>query len=153
MAISKTIVGLSNQGSMPRMCAAPDDPDPVHQSEPCNHACSKKLTEDRNAGADSAESSSCNAAAPGNGQSSTPSQQHAAAWLNLSHELRTPTHAILGQVELILSGSAGPLSSEMRVSLGDIQHAAIQLSAQISDVIKHAEALSVSDSIPSNQRR
>jgi hypothetical protein len=41
----------------------------------------------------------------------------------LSHELRTPLNAILGNTELLLDGSAGPLSSEARVCLGDIQAA------------------------------
>ncbi|MDH3663374.1 MAG: hypothetical protein OEU92_25725 [Alphaproteobacteria bacterium] len=64
---------------------------------------------------------------------------HVAAWLNLSHELRTPANAILGHVELLLSGSAGPLSSEMRSSLGDIQRAAVTLSTQIGEFINFAE--------------
>ncbi len=63
----------------------------------------------------------------------------AAAWLNLSHELRTPANAILGNVELLLSGSAGPLSSEMRSSLGEIQRAALDLSTQIGEAIACAE--------------
>lgn len=68
-------------------------------------------------------------------------QDHVAAWLNLSHELRTPAHAILGHVELLLSGSAGPLSREMRAGLGDIQRAAATLSARIGDVIALAETI------------
>lgn len=70
---------------------------------------------------------------------------HVAAWLNLSHELRTPTHAILGHVELLLSGSAGPLSSDMRAGLGDIQRAAATLSAQIGNVIRLAEDIRMGD--------
>ena len=80
----------------------------------------------------------------------TPSQgdhDHIAAWLNLSHELRTPTHAILGQVELLLSGSAGPLSSDMRASLGDIQRAAATLSTQIGNVIRLAEGIRIGDAV------
>ena len=83
----------------------------------------------------------------------TPSQDdhdHVAAWLNLSHELRTPTHAILGHVELLLSGSAGPLSSDMRAGLGDIQRAAATLSAQISNVIKLAENIRIGDAAKAN---
>jgi len=74
-------------------------------------------------------------------QECQPSDIHdnAAAWLNLSHELRTPTNAIVGHVELLLSGSAGPLSSEMRASLGDIQHAAASLTARIGEIIRLAE--------------
>jgi signal transduction histidine kinase len=64
-----------------------------------------------------------------------------AAWLNLSHELRTPTHAILGHVELLLSGAVGPISSEMRASLGDIQKAAVAIAARIGDVVEFAERL------------
>lgn len=66
---------------------------------------------------------------------------HIAAWLNLSHELRTPANAILGQVELLLSGCAGPLSSEARASLGDIQRAAFALMTQIGDIISLAEEI------------
>ncbi|MGI9416555.1 MAG: histidine kinase dimerization/phospho-acceptor domain-containing protein [Geminicoccaceae bacterium] len=66
---------------------------------------------------------------------------HVAACLNLSHEMRTPANVILGQVELLLTGSAGPLTSEMRASLGDIQRAAIGLSTQIVEVIGIAESL------------
>lgn len=66
---------------------------------------------------------------------------HVAACLNLSHELRTPANAILGHLELLLSGSAGPLSSEIRNSLGEIQQAALKLSSQVSEVIKYAEAI------------
>lgn len=68
---------------------------------------------------------------------------HVAAWLNLSHELRTPANAILGHAELLLSGSAGPLSSEMRASLGDIQRAAAALSTQIGEIIRFAEKIPV----------
>lgn len=68
---------------------------------------------------------------------------HAAAWLNLSHELRTPANAILGHIELLLSGSAGPLSSEIRSSLGDIQRAAAVLEAQIGEIVRFAEDIPV----------
>jgi hypothetical protein len=66
---------------------------------------------------------------------------HIAAYLNLSHELRTPANAILGHVELLLSGSAGPLTREARASLGDIQRAAVALSAQIGRMISLAETV------------
>jgi signal transduction histidine kinase len=39
----------------------------------------------------------------------------------LSHELRTPLNAILGGAELLLDGSAGPLTSQARACVGDIQ--------------------------------
>jgi len=61
-----------------------------------------------------------------------------ATWLNLSHELRTPANAILGHVELLLSGSAGPLSCEARAGLGDIQQAASTLTATISELVRLA---------------
>lgn len=66
---------------------------------------------------------------------------HVAACLDLSHELRTPANAILGHLELILDGSAGPLSSELRTSLGEIQRAALILSKRIGDVINLAESI------------
>ncbi|MGI9487167.1 MAG: histidine kinase dimerization/phospho-acceptor domain-containing protein [Geminicoccaceae bacterium] len=66
---------------------------------------------------------------------------HVAAWLNLSHELRTPANAILGHLELLLGGSAGPLSSELRCSLGEIQQAALQLSKQIGAAVELAEGI------------
>ena len=71
----------------------------------------------------------------------TTSGQNAAAWLNLSHELRTPANAIAGHVELLLSGSAGPLSADMRSSLGEIQRAAATLTATIGEVVKLAEGI------------
>ena len=85
--------------------------------------------------------------------SKTPSSDkspHIAALLNLSHELRTPANAILGQVELLLSGGAGPVSGEMRASLGDIQRAAIDLSVQLSEVVAIAETLPCTE--PSERR-
>ncbi len=65
-----------------------------------------------------------------------------ADWLNLSHELRTPANAILGHAELLLSGAIGPLSSEMRASVGDIQKAGLGLLAQIQTVIEAGQAFS-----------
>ena len=76
---------------------------------------------------------------------------HVAEWLNLSHELRTPTNAIVGHVELLLSGTAGPMSSEMRASLGDIQKAAISLSEQIGRLIHIAEAIPTPVTVKSDQ--
>lgn len=75
-------------------------------------------------------------------QDETPcGREHIAAWLNLSHELRTPANAILGQIELLLSGSAGPLSADLRASLGDVQRAAVALSVRISEIVRLAEDL------------
>jgi K+-sensing histidine kinase KdpD len=66
-------------------------------------------------------------------------ENHVAACLNLSHELRTPANAILGHVELLLSGAAGPISVDMRTSLGEIQKAALALREQLGTVIHLAE--------------
>jgi signal transduction histidine kinase len=66
-----------------------------------------------------------------------------ATCLNLSHELRTPANAILGHVELLLSGSIGPISAEMRTSLGEIQKAALALHTQLGKVIHLAEGLTL----------
>lgn len=71
-----------------------------------------------------------------------------ADWLNLSHELRTPANAILGSVELIISGAMGPLSSDIRASLGKIQRASLDLNAQIAKAIDVGQDLSFSSSFP-----
>ena len=42
-------------------------------------------------------------------------------WRQLSHELRTPLNAILGNTELLLDGTSGPLSTQARACLGEIQ--------------------------------
>jgi len=56
-------------------------------------------------------------------------------WTRLGHELRTPLHAILGNVELLVDGSAGPLSADARACLGDVQNAGRQLLSQIDLVL------------------
>jgi len=71
-----------------------------------------------------------------------------ADWLNLSHELRTPANAILGSVELIISGAMGPLSSDIRASLGKIQRASLDLNAQIAKAIDVGQGLPSSSSFP-----
>jgi His Kinase A (phospho-acceptor) domain len=48
-----------------------------------------------------------------------------------SHELRTPLNVILGNVELLLDGSAGPLTAQARTSLGEVQSACLRLSRQV----------------------
>ena len=68
-----------------------------------------------------------------------------ARWLNMSHELRTPANAILGHVELLLSGAMGPLTGEMRASLGNIQKAGLELMAQIDQALRIGETLPFSD--------
>jgi hypothetical protein len=55
------------------------------------------------------------------------------------HELRTPLHAILGNVELLLDGTAGPLSTEARKCVGEIQTASRQLSRQVQTLLLWSE--------------
>ncbi|MGH6901834.1 MAG: histidine kinase dimerization/phospho-acceptor domain-containing protein [Geminicoccaceae bacterium] len=55
------------------------------------------------------------------------------------HELRTPLHAILGNVELLLDGTAGPLSTEARKCVGEIQTASRQLSRQVKTLLLWSE--------------
>lgn len=74
-----------------------------------------------------------------------------ADWLNISHELRTPANAILGHLDLLLSGSLGPLSSEARASLGDIQKASIHLLGQTQRVIEIGQRLPFPTSCEDNE--
>jgi hypothetical protein len=55
----------------------------------------------------------------------------AMSWPRLGHDLRTPLNAILGNAELLLDGSAGPLSSQARACLGDIQAAGHRMMGQV----------------------
>lgn len=55
------------------------------------------------------------------------SNADAAKWQRLSHEIRTPLNAILGNVELLLDGTAGPLAPDARVRLGEVQTAGREL--------------------------
>jgi hypothetical protein len=64
-----------------------------------------------------------------------------AAWLNLSHELRTPAIAILGQAELLASGGGGPMSADMRAGIGTIQAAGRALLGRIEQLIRLGEEL------------
>jgi hypothetical protein len=59
-----------------------------------------------------------------------------ARWPRLCHDLRTPLNAILGNTELLLDGSAGPLSSAARVCLGDIQLAGQRLMRQVEALLE-----------------
>jgi His Kinase A (phospho-acceptor) domain len=54
-----------------------------------------------------------------------------ASWPRLCHDLRTPLNAILGNTELLLDGSAGPLSSQARACVGDIQTAGSGMMRQV----------------------
>lgn len=57
----------------------------------------------------------------------------------LSHELRTPIHAILGNVELLLDGTAGPLSGDARACIGEIQAAGNDLLRQTRVLLPWSE--------------
>lgn len=61
-------------------------------------------------------------------------------WLKLSHELRTPLNAILGNIELLLDGSAGPLAASARACIGDIQLASRQLLTQLQPLLLLVQA-------------
>jgi signal transduction histidine kinase len=61
-------------------------------------------------------------------------------WRQFSHELRTPLNAILGNVELLLDGSAGPLSAEARACLGEVQTASRQLARRVRILLLWSEA-------------
>lgn len=60
-------------------------------------------------------------------------------WRQLSHELRTPLNAILGNVELLLDGSAGPLSAQARTCLGEVQVAGRLLLRQVRMLLAWSE--------------
>jgi His Kinase A (phospho-acceptor) domain len=64
---------------------------------------------------------------------------HPIDWRQLSHELRTPLNAILGNVELLLDGSAGPLSAQARTSIGEVQVAGRQLLRQVGLLLAWSE--------------
>jgi hypothetical protein len=61
-------------------------------------------------------------------------------WLQLSHELRTPLNAILGNIELLLDGSAGPLAAPVRACVGDIQLASRHLLRQLQPLLLLVQA-------------
>ncbi len=61
-------------------------------------------------------------------------------WLQLSHELRTPLNAILGNIEILLDGSAGPLAAPVRACIGDIQVASRQLLSQLQPLFLLVQA-------------
>lgn len=53
-------------------------------------------------------------------------------WRRLSHEIATPLNALLGHLDLLLDGSLGPLTPEVRASLHDVQKAARDVGRQAS---------------------
>ena len=60
-------------------------------------------------------------------------------WRQLNHELRTPLNAILGNVELLLDGSAGPLSAQARTCIGEVQTAGRQLLREVRMLLAWSE--------------
>ena len=60
-------------------------------------------------------------------------------WRLLGHELRTPLNAILGNTELLLDGSTGPLSAQARACLGEVQTAGRQLLRQVQLLLAWSE--------------
>jgi hypothetical protein len=60
-------------------------------------------------------------------------------WRLLGHELRTPLNAILGNTELLLDGSTGPLSTQARACLGEVQTAGRQLLRQVQLLLAWSE--------------
>ena len=62
-------------------------------------------------------------------------------WRRLSHELRTPLNGILGSLELLLDGSAGPLSCQARACLGDIQVSGQQVAGHVGSLLLIVQAL------------
>jgi signal transduction histidine kinase len=61
----------------------------------------------------------------------------------LSHELRTPLNAILGNVELLLDGTAGPLAAEARRCVAEVQTASHELLRQSRMLLLLIEVLEV----------
>jgi hypothetical protein len=64
----------------------------------------------------------------------------AAHWPRLCHDLRTPLNAILGNAELLLDGSAGPLSREARACVVDIQAAGDRILRQVQALLELGRA-------------
>jgi PAS domain S-box-containing protein len=58
---------------------------------------------------------------------------------NVSHELRTPLALVLGPVEALLEGNAGPLSSEVVSSLERVQRNARRLDVLVNDLLDFAK--------------
>lgn len=69
----------------------------------------------------------------------------ATSWARLCHDLRTPLNAILGNAELLLDGSAGPLSREARGCAADIQTAASRMMRHVQALLELCRARSQPD--------
>ncbi|HEX5080375.1 MAG TPA: histidine kinase dimerization/phospho-acceptor domain-containing protein [Geminicoccaceae bacterium] len=108
-----------------RLPAAPDDPagGAAAVAPPPAGACADLAP--ANGDRRGPHAGACEAAAP----------PWASDWLQLSHELRTPLNAILGNIELLLDGSAGPLAAPARACVGDIQAASRQLLSQLQPLL------------------
>ena len=63
-----------------------------------------------------------------------------ASWPRLCHDLRTPLNAVLGGAELLLDGSAGPLSNQARACVVDIQAAGDRLLRQVQTLLELCRA-------------
>ena len=59
---------------------------------------------------------------------------------NISHELRTPLTHIKGYVELLISGSLGPVADEQKHALGVCQQSTARLEGLIDDLIMFSMA-------------
>jgi signal transduction histidine kinase/CheY-like chemotaxis protein len=59
---------------------------------------------------------------------------------NVSHEFRTPLHAILGLSNLLLDGSDGTLNAEQAKQLGFIRSSAEELSQLVNDMLDLSKA-------------
>jgi signal transduction histidine kinase len=64
---------------------------------------------------------------------------HAIDWRQLSHELRTPLNSILGNVELLLDGSAGPLPAQALTWIAEVQVAGRALLLQVRLLLAWSE--------------
>lgn len=89
-------------------------------------------------------SSGCSGACATRGGSgtvaATPREERPEPWRRLSHELGTPFHAILGHAELLLDGSFGPLGSEVKSCIAEIQGAGRQLAVEFRRLLLIVEA-------------
>jgi len=73
-----------------------------------------------------------------------PARPWSSDWVQLGHELRTPLNAMLGNIELLLDGSAGPLAAPVRACVGDLQIASRQLLRQLQPLLLLVQARTAS---------